>query len=43
MPSYGGHRPSGSCAPIMPVYDWFTERFDTADLKDAKSFLEELK
>jgi predicted ATPase len=27
---------------IQPVYDWFTEGFDTADLKDAKALLEEL-
>ena len=27
---------------LSPVYDWFTEGFDTADLKDAKSLLEEL-
>ena len=26
-----------------PVYDWFTEGFDTADLKDAEALLEELK
>ena len=25
-----------------PVYGWFTEGFDTADLKDAKALLEEL-
>lgn len=25
-----------------PVYGWFTERFDIADLKDAKALLEEL-
>jgi len=25
-----------------PVYNWFTEGFDTADLKDAKAMLEEL-
>ena len=24
------------------IYDWFTEGFDTADLKDAKALLEEL-
>jgi len=30
-----------TCSP--PVYDWFTEGFDTADLKDAKALLEELK
>ena len=27
---------------IAPVYDWFTEGFDTADLKDAKALLDEL-
>ena len=27
---------------LFPVYDWFTEGFDTADLKDAKALLEEL-
>jgi predicted ATPase len=27
---------------LMPVYKWFTEGFDTADLKDAKGLLEEL-
>ena len=25
---------------LAPVYDWFTEGFDTADLKDAKALLE---
>ena len=28
---------------LAPIYDWFTEGFDTADLKDAKALLEELK
>ena len=28
---------------LFPVYDSFTEGFDTADLKDAKALLEELK
>ncbi len=28
---------------LMPVYDWFTEGFDTADLKDAKALLAELR
>jgi predicted ATPase len=28
---------------LAPVHDWFTEGFDTADLKDAKALLEELK
>jgi len=27
---------------LAETYDWFTERFDTADLKDAKALLEEL-
>jgi predicted ATPase len=27
---------------LAPVYDWFTEGFDTADLKDAKMLLDEL-
>ncbi len=29
-------------ALLAPVYDWFTEGFDTRDLKDAKALLEEL-
>jgi predicted ATPase len=28
---------------LMPVYGWFTEGFDTADLQDAKSLLDELE
>jgi predicted ATPase len=27
---------------LKPVYRWFTEGFDTADLKEAKALLEEL-
>ena len=27
---------------LTPVYGWFTEGFDTLDLKDAKALLEEL-
>jgi predicted ATPase len=27
---------------LAPVYEWFTEGFDTRDLKDAKALLEEL-
>ena len=27
---------------LAPVYDWFTEGFDTRDLKEAKAQLEEL-
>ena len=28
---------------LTPVYNWFTEGFDTVDLKDAKTLLDELK
>ncbi len=28
---------------LAPIYYWFTEGFDTADLKEAKALLEELK
>jgi hypothetical protein len=27
---------------LAPVYDWFTEGFDTKDLKEAKALLKEL-
>jgi hypothetical protein len=27
---------------LAPVYGWFTEAFDTADLYDARALLEEL-
>ena len=27
---------------LAPIYGWFTEGFDTADLKDAKALLEQL-
>jgi predicted ATPase len=27
---------------LAPVYDWFTEGFETADLKEAKAVLDEL-
>ena len=27
---------------LAPVYEWFTEGFDTADLKEAKALLDEL-
>jgi hypothetical protein len=28
---------------LKPVYDWFTEGFDTKDLKDAKALLADLR
>jgi len=27
---------------LKPVFDWFTEGFDTKDLKEAKALLQEL-
>ena len=27
---------------LAPIYDWFTEGFDTADLQEAKALLEDL-
>jgi hypothetical protein len=27
---------------LSAIYNWFTEGFDTADLKDAKALLDEL-
>jgi hypothetical protein len=32
-----------SRARLAQMYGWFTEGFDTADLKDAKALLDELK
>jgi predicted ATPase len=31
-----------ACSTLAEIYGWFTEGFDTADLKDAKALLEEL-
>jgi predicted ATPase len=28
---------------LSEIYNWFTEGFDTADLKEAKALLEQLK
>ena len=40
-------RAQGKCAEardlLAPIYDWFTEGFDTSDLKDAKALLDELR
>ncbi len=27
---------------LKPIYEWFTEGFDTVDLKEARALLEEL-
>jgi predicted ATPase len=39
-----GSGPAGDEARelLAPVYGWFTEGFDTRDLKEAKALLEEL-
>jgi predicted ATPase len=29
-------------ALLAPIYDWFTEGFDTADLMEAKALVEQL-
>jgi hypothetical protein len=31
-----------ACELLAPVYGWFTEGFDTLDLKEVKALLEEL-
>src|SRR5262249_8181815 len=36
------NRRDEACAMLAEIYNWFTEGFDTADLKDAKALLEEL-
>ncbi|MFZ0676758.1 hypothetical protein, partial [Candidatus Binatus sp.] len=36
-----GHRDEAR-AMLAEIYDWFTEGFDTADLKDAKDLLDQL-
>ena len=28
---------------LRPIYDWFTEGFDTADLKAAKALLDDVR
>jgi predicted ATPase len=38
------HQGKHNVAPelLTPIYGWFTEGFDTADLQDAKALLDEL-
>jgi predicted ATPase len=31
-----------ACELLAPIYGWFTEGFDTADLQEAKALLDEL-
>jgi predicted ATPase len=35
-------RPQEAAALLAPIYAWFTEGFDTADLKEAKALLDTL-
>jgi predicted ATPase len=35
-------KPAAARALLAPIYGWFTEGFDTADLKDAKALLDHL-
>jgi hypothetical protein len=37
-----GVRRDTARAILAEIYNWFTEGFDTADLKDARALLEEL-
>jgi predicted ATPase len=37
-----GHRDEARTM-LTEIYNWFTEGFDTADLKDAKALLDELR
>jgi len=36
-------KPTEAHALLAPIYDWFTEGFDTADLQEAKALLDELE
>ena len=36
-------KPAEAHALLAPVYGWFTEGFDTADLQEAKALLEQLE
>jgi predicted ATPase len=40
LASYGRHEDAR--VMLAEIYNWFTEGFDTADLKDAKALLDEL-
>ena len=36
-------RPQEAVALLAPILGWFTEGFDTADLKEAKTLLDDLE
>ena len=38
----GQRKPQQAPELLAPVYGWFTEGFDTLDLKNAKALLDEL-
>ena len=38
----GQGKPTEAYALLASIYDWFTEGFDTKDLKEAKALIEEL-
>ena len=41
-PLLGQGKQAEALAILAEIYNWFTEGFDTADLKEAKALLEEL-
>jgi hypothetical protein len=53
MGTAGGYEPRAAAREAGPprrdareareIYNWFTEGFDTADLKDARALLDELR
>ncbi len=42
LPSSVDGTPTKARNLLAPVYGWFTEGFDTADLKEVKALLDEL-
>jgi hypothetical protein len=43
VPPRPHHAEFRSCELLAPVYGWFTEGFDTADLRDPKALLDALR
>jgi hypothetical protein len=39
----GARGKAAASALLAPVYEWFRERFDTRNLKDAKALLEDVR
>jgi len=42
-PGGNGEPPQRVSGLLAPIYNWFTEGFDTRDLREAKALLEELR